>query len=66
MPLNASGSVQEPSVAEDLAVKEIKKCCAKWHTSRVKPRWIFLIDSKPTGSEHLPTYIYFSVDVFPL
>ena len=46
-------------------VKEIEKCCAKWCAGRVKPCWIFLVDNKLTGSEHLPPYIYFSVDIFP-
>jgi hypothetical protein len=58
-PLDAPGLVQEPLVAdaeEDRAVKEIEKCCAEWRAGRVKPCWIFLIDSKPTGSEHLPPY----------
>ena len=67
--LNASGSVQEPSAMdaeEDPAVKEIEKCCAKCRAGRVEPCWIFLVDNKPTGSEHLPPYIYFSVDIFPL
>ena len=65
-PLDAPGSVQEPSATdgeEDPAVKEIEKCCAEWRAGRVKPRWIFLIDSKPTGSEyHLPPYILISVN----
>jgi hypothetical protein len=64
-PLDAPGSVQEPSATdaeEDPAVKEIEKCCAEWRAGRVKPCWIFLIDSKPTGSEHWPPYIYISVD----
>jgi hypothetical protein len=55
-PLDAPGSVQEPSAtdAEEVpAVKEIEKCCIEWRAGRVKPRWIFLIDSKPTGSAHL-------------
>ena len=62
-PLDAPGSVQEPSATdaeEDPAVKEIEKCCVEWRAGHVKPRWIFLIDSKPTGSEHLPPYIYIS------
>jgi hypothetical protein len=53
-PLDAPGSVQEPSATdaeEDPAVKEIEKCCVEWRAGHVKPRWIFLIDSKPTGSE---------------
>jgi hypothetical protein len=53
-PLDAPGSVQEPSTTDaegDPAVKEIEKCCVEWRAGRVKPRWIFLIDSKPTGSE---------------
>jgi len=65
-PLDAPGSVQEPSATdaeEDLAVKEIEKCCVEWRAGRVKPRWIFLIDSKPTGSEHLPPP-YISVLLF--
>jgi hypothetical protein len=55
-PLDAPGSVQEPSTTdaeEDPAVKKIDNCCVEWRAGRVKPRWIFLIDSKPTGSEHL-------------
>ena len=53
-PLDAPGSVQEPSpndAEEDPAVAEIEKCCVEWRAGLVKPRWIFLIDSKPTGSE---------------
>lgn len=53
-PLDAPGSVQEPSATDaegDPAVKEIEKCCVEWRAGRVKPRWIFLIDSKPTGSK---------------
>ena len=50
---------------EDPTVKEIEKCCTKWCTGRVEPYWIFLVDNKPTGSEHLPPYIYFSVEIFP-
>ena len=53
-PLDAPGSVQEPSpndAEEDPAVKRIEKCCVEWRAGRVKPRWIFLIDSKPNGSE---------------
>ena len=64
-PLDAPGSVQEPSPTdgeEDPAVKAIENCCVQWRAGRVKPCWIFLIDSKPTGSEHLPPYIYISVD----
>ena len=56
-PLDAPGSVQEPSATdaeEDPAVKEIEKCCVEWRAGRVKPRWIFLIDSKPTGSARFP------------
>ncbi|KAH9984915.1 hypothetical protein BJV77DRAFT_1086925 [Russula vinacea] len=52
-PLDAPGSVQEPSATDaegDPAVKEIEKCCVEWRAGRVKPRWIFLIDSKPTGN----------------
>jgi hypothetical protein len=67
-PLDAPGSVQEPSATdaeEDPAVKEIEKCCAQWRAGRIKPCWIFLVDSKPTGSEHLPPYIYISVDFSP-
>ncbi len=55
-PLDAPGSVQEPSTTdaeEDPAVKEIDKCCVEWRAGRVNPLWIFLIDSKPTGSEHI-------------
>jgi hypothetical protein len=64
-PLDAPGSVQEPSATdaeEDPAVKEIELCCAEWRAGLVKPHWIFLIDSKPTGSEHLPPNISISVD----
>ena len=64
-PLDAPGSVQEPSATDaegDPAVKEIETCCAEWRAGRVKPCWIFLIDSKPTGSEHLPRYIYISLN----
>lgn len=64
-PLDAPGSVQEPSATdaeEDPAVKEIEKCFAEWHTGSAKRCWIFLIDSNPTGSEHLPPYIYIFVD----
>jgi hypothetical protein len=59
-PLDAPGSVQEPSSSDaevDPAVAEIEKCCVEWRAGLVKPRWIFLIDSKPTGSEfslHFP------------
>ena len=57
-PLDAPGSVQESSLSdaeEDPAVAEIEKCCVEWRAGLVKPRWIFLIDSKPTGSELFPT-----------
>jgi hypothetical protein len=60
-PLDAPGSVQEPSATDaegDPAVKEIEKCCVEWRAGRVKPRWIFLIDSKPTGSEPFSPSIY--------
>ena len=52
-PLDAPGSVETSSndAEEDPAVKEIEKCCVEWRAGRVKPRWIFLIDSKPNGSE---------------
>ena len=56
-PLDAPGSVQAPlptAAEEDPSVQEIEKCCVEWRASRVKPRWIFLIDSKPTGSEFPP------------
>ncbi len=60
-PLDAPGSVQAPlptAAEEDPAVQEIEKCCVEWRAGRVKPRWIFLIDSKPTGSESpLPSYM---------
>ena len=59
-PLDAPGSVQEPSpmdAEEDPSVKEIETCCVEWRAGRVKPRWIFLIDSKPTGSEFFPSLI---------
>ncbi|KAI0284173.1 hypothetical protein BC826DRAFT_1179399 [Russula brevipes] len=52
-PLDAPGSVQEPSLGdagEDPAVAKIEKCCVEWRAGRIKPRWIFLIDSKSTGS----------------
>ena len=68
-PLNAPGSVQEPSATdaeEDPVVKEIEKCCAEWRAGRVKPCWIFLIDSKPTGSEHIPYLCGFVPDHFRL
>ena len=52
-PLDAPGSVETSSndTEEDPAVKEIEKCCVEWRAGRVKPRWIFLIDSKSNGSE---------------
>ena len=56
-PLDAPGSVQAPlptAAEEDPAVQEIEKCCVEWRAGRVKPRWIFLIDSRPTGSESPP------------
>ncbi|KAI0262038.1 hypothetical protein BC834DRAFT_892735 [Gloeopeniophorella convolvens] len=73
-PLDAPGSVQAPlpSDAEgDPSVKEIETCCVEWRAGRVKPRWVFLIDVKPTGkygcalqvklSRHL--FRVYSVDV---
>jgi len=60
-------ALQKPlamNTEEDPVVKEIEKCCAEWHASRVKPCWIFLIDSKPTGSEHIPYLCRFVPDHF--
>lgn len=67
-PLDAPGSVQAPlpsAAEENPAVQEIEKCCVAWRADRVKPRWIFLIDSKPTGSESPspPVYLPRSPDV---
>ena len=72
-PLDAPGSVETSSndAEEDPAVKEIEKCCVEWRAGRVKPRWIFLIDSKPNGSESsfppsLPSPHAFRVSWFEL
>lgn len=59
-PLDAPGSVQAPlptAAEENPSVQDIEKCCVEWRAGRVKPRWIFLIDSKPTGSESPTPYI---------
>ena len=61
--LDAPGSVETSTndAEEGPAVKEIEKCCVEWRAGRVKPRWIFLIDSKPNGSESsFPTSSYLS------
>jgi len=52
-PLDAPCSVEtsKNDTEEDPTVKEIKKCCVEWRAGHVKLRWIFLIDSKPKGSE---------------
>ncbi|KAI0290249.1 hypothetical protein BC826DRAFT_553820 [Russula brevipes] len=66
-PLDAPGSVQEPSpgdAEEDPAVAEIEKCCVEWRAGRIKPRWIFLIDSKPTGKYGCALQIKLSLHLF--
>ncbi|KAI9439364.1 hypothetical protein H4582DRAFT_134194 [Lactarius indigo] len=66
-PLDAPGSVQAPlptAAEEDPAVQEIEKCCVEWRAGRVKPRWIFLIDSKPTGKYGCALQIKLSLHLF--
>lgn len=66
-PLDAPGSVQAPlptAAEEDPAVQEIEKCCIEWRAGRVKPRWIFLIDSKPTGKYGCALQIKLSLHLF--
>lgn len=66
-PLDAPGSVQAPlptAAEEDPSVQEIEKCCVEWRAGRVKPRWIFLIDSKPTGKYGCALQIKLSLHLF--
>ncbi|KAI0300676.1 hypothetical protein B0F90DRAFT_1722317 [Multifurca ochricompacta] len=66
-PLDAPGSVQESPLEdaeEDQAVKEIETCCVEWRAGRVKPRWIFLIDSKPTGKYGCALQIKLSLHLY--
>ncbi|KAH9170253.1 hypothetical protein EDB89DRAFT_1334952 [Lactarius sanguifluus] len=66
-PLDAPGSVQAPlptAASEDPAVQEVEKCCIEWRAGRVKPRWIFLIDSKPTGKYGCALQIKLSLHLF--
>lgn len=66
-PLDAPGSVQAPlptAAEEDPAVQEIEECCVEWRAGRVKPRWIFLIDSKPTGKYGCALQIKLSLHLF--